>query len=274
MPSGGANEDPHGVALRSTHGCPLGSAPPPSIMLCRLAASLRPAASRSVPAASRWASAATATAAAAGAGLLLALGSAGSPAEAAMMSENRPLGSRHRVGITAWALRDPRAQPGLDETAKSFRTYESMLGWLKTAGYDCAELTVDDFRAAVTWGTPHASPREIVRNVQQAVRATGMPISGGLYHISDGTYDPGLPQQLDFEMPGFWQKLEEKIPLEAEIGAEYITFQICLPERHMNTGGAYRNDEQYLDLCAQRIARLQEVCFRNGMHATPRALSH
>ena len=47
------------------------------------------------------------------------------------------------------------------------------------------------------------------------------------------------------------------MPLEAEIGSEYITFQICLPERHMNTGGAYRNDEQYLDLCAQRIARLQ-----------------
>ena len=44
------------------------------------------------------------------------------PAQAASMTENRILGDRHRVGITAWALRDPRAQPGLDETAKSFRS--------------------------------------------------------------------------------------------------------------------------------------------------------
>ena len=66
---------------------------------------------------------------------------------------------------------------------------------------------MDDFRAAVTWGTPHASPREIVRNVQQAVRAVGLPVCGGLYHISDGDFNPGLPQQLDFEMPNFWQKV-------------------------------------------------------------------
>ena len=61
---------------------------------------------------------------AAGAGLLAAVSGA-SPADAAHMSENRPLGNRHRVGITAWALRDPRAQPGLDETAKSLRSYGS-----------------------------------------------------------------------------------------------------------------------------------------------------
>ena len=163
------------------------------------------------------------------------------------------------------------------------------MNWLKQNGYECAELTVDDFRAAVSWGSPHASPRELVRIAQQASRATGVKICGGLYHISDGTFDPGLPQQLDFEMPGtlpfflchvgqhpapsaellfspvgFWQKIEEKMPLEAEIGSEYITFQICLPERHMNTGGAYRNDEQYLDLCAQRIARLQVRIIRKS----------
>ena len=76
------------------------------------------------------------------------------------------------------------------------------MNWLKQNGYECAELTVDDFRAAVSWGSPHASPRELVRIAQQASRATGVKICGGLYHISDGTFDPGLPQQLDFEMPG------------------------------------------------------------------------
>ena len=74
------------------------------------------------------------------------------------------------------------------------------------------------------------------------------------------------PQGLDFQAADFWDKFERKARLEKEIGSEYITFQLCLPAEHMNTGGAYRNDEAYLNLCAQRIARLQEICFRNGLN--------
>lgn len=51
-------------------------------------------------------------------------------------------------------------------------------------------------------------------------------------------------------MPDFWRRFEQKALLEKEIGSEYITFQICLPDHHMNTGGGYRNDEPYLALVA------------------------
>ena len=54
------------------------------------------------------------------------------------------------------------------------------------------------------------------------------------------------------------------------MGAADITFQICLPDEHMSTGGAYRGDEAYLSLVASRIARLQEICFRECA-ALPRA---
>ena len=74
------------------------------------------------------------------------------------------------------------------------------------------------------------------------------------------------PQGLDFQSPDFWQRFEAKALLEKEIGSEYITFQICLPDAHMNTGGAYRNDDAYLSLVARRIQRLQEICFRNGLN--------
>merc|ERR1719384_1938453 len=50
------------------------------------------------------------------------------------------------------------------------------------------------------------------------------------------------------------------------MGSEYITFQIQLPERHMNTGGAYRSDEAYLQLSASRVAMMQEICFSMGLN--------
>ena len=60
--------------------------------------------------------------------------------------------------------------------------------------------------------------------------------------------------------------VEEKLRLERDIGSQYVTWQIDLPSRLKNTGGAYRNDEAYLRLCAERIQRLQEIAFRLGMN--------
>ena len=78
---------------------------------------------------------------------------------------------------------------------------------------------------------------------------------------------------------------------DVELGCRYATFQIFLPPRHMNTGthssaataaaaaaaasisvrldptgGEYRNDEQYLTLCAQRIEKLQNLCWEVGLN--------
>ena len=64
-----------------------------------------------------------------------------SVAQSAQMSENAVLGgvgAKHRVGITAWAIRDPRDQFDLDATAKSFRSVEDCLRWLKNNVRDAA----------------------------------------------------------------------------------------------------------------------------------------
>ena len=101
-------------------------------------------------------------------------------AAAAYMTENRICGNgRHRVGITSWAIRDPREQHDLDTTAKSFHGPEDCMRWLKNNGYECLEMTVDDVRKR--W-LPTTPPREIVRRIQDATRATGIPICGSLYH--------------------------------------------------------------------------------------------
>eukprot|EP01052_Picozoa_sp_SAG31_P010118 SAG31_NODE_545_length_14238_cov_15.518849_5_plen_194_part_00 len=143
-------------------------------------------------------------------GLAIAL-STPSAVAAPYMTENRILGNgKHRVGITSWAIRDPREQHDLDTTAKSFRGPEDCMRWLKNNGYECLEMTVDDVRKR--W-MPTASPREIVRRIQNASRTTGIPICGSLYHITDGQniagYEAGAPscpadvwnpQGLDFQV--------------------------------------------------------------------------
>jgi len=126
--------------------------------------------------------------------------------------------------------------------------------------YEGMELTVDDFRER--WW-PSLSATDIVQRVNTLPKS--MPIIGSLYHISDGG-PPCGPQRLDFTDDDFWGEVRRKIALEKQIGSEYVTFQICLPPRHMNTGGAYRNDEAYLQLCAERIARLQRICFDHGLN--------
>jgi hypothetical protein len=91
-------------------------------------------------------------------------------------------------------------------------------------------MTVDDVRKR--W-MPNASAHEIVRRVQDAVCATGLPICGSLYHITDGQnvegYQAGAPgcpadvwnpQGLDFQSPTFWQQFEQKAQLEKQIGSE------------------------------------------------------
>lgn len=181
------------------------------------------------------------------------------------MSDNRTLGgtsAKHRVGITAWALRNPREQGSLDKTAKSFQNPADLFKWLSESGYDVVELTVDDLRERF-W--PDLPPKEIVERVKPLCRQFKVSICGSLYHISDGGPICG-PQLLDYEQPDFFQAVRRKLELEKEMGSEYVTFQLCLPQRHMNTGGAYRNDDAYLQLSAIRIAKLQEIAFDLGLN--------
>ena len=44
-----------------------------------------------------------------------------------------------------------------------------------------------------------------------------------------------------------------------------------MPPQYLNTGGMYRDDEQYLRRVAQDIARLQEACFEQGLNFYVRA---
>ena len=104
------------------------------------------------------------------------------------------------------------------------------------------------------------------------VERTGVQIVGSLYHVSDGGWrrehedGSGHRWDLDFNDPDFEQALREKLALDAAMGSEYVTFQISLPPKYLNTGGLYRDDSAYIQLSAQRIALMQRACFEQGLN--------
>lgn len=127
------------------------------------------------------------------------------------------------------------------------------------------EFGVDDMKEMgfFGWRTPAA---EITAAVQRAARGAGFggpagPSTGVLLKVTDGNKTP-YPGCLEFSSPSFAADLRAKLEADAALGAEYVTFQIFLPDRHLNCGGEYRRDEAFLRQTAARIAAMQRVCAR------------
>eukprot|EP01051_Picozoa_sp_SAG22_P003286 SAG22_NODE_158_length_16966_cov_26.252446_5_plen_456_part_00 len=229
---------------------------PPKMMLFRAGSS--PALKRA---------AAAATAAAAGAGAYMYVAHAAPPAQAsAGMAKNRVLGgagARHRVAITSWPINE--------EPTNGLTDARSVFEFAKTSGYDGLELTVDDWRRRFFRGKTAA---EIVREVSRLSREYDVATVGSLYHISDGDWrrehdDDGAEGKLwdlDWSEYDFDRKLVAKFREDKQLGSEYITFQLSLPPRWLHTGGEYRDDPQFIKLSAERIARLQRLCFSEGLN--------
>lgn len=169
--------------------------------------------------------------------------------------ENRPLAERHRVALTAWPIND--------DPCGTFKSAADLFEHAKRSGYDGLELTVDDMRKSFFPGTSYS---EIIDQVTALSARTGVKIVGSLYHVSDGgwkrEHEDGMGGKwdLDFNDHDFDQQLEEKLRLDKAMGSEYVTFQISLPPRHLNTGGLYRDDAAFIQLSADRIVKMQAAC--------------
>ena len=140
-------------------------------------------------------------------------------------------------------------------------TLGALLDYVVASGYDGLEMGVSGLRGFFEVG---ASSAEIVGAVRLEAAKRGVEICGDLFILNDSGAVPTEPDSallsLDFADPDLEAKLAAMLAENAALGCEYATFQISLPERHMNTGGEYRNDGDYLKLCAERISMLQAVC--------------
>jgi len=173
-------------------------------------------------------------------------------------SGNRVLASRHRVGLCTWPIKgatmigDPRAE-----------SLDAVFRHAAAAGYDGVETGADDVR--LYFGYDNSIPDDvIVADVRAAAQRSGSRVLGSLYLLSDG--DPGgirgwwrnrvnaspkalrdgsrnahrgplanEPVDLDMQSESFYADLQEKMSRDQKLGAEYITFQVCLPPRYLNT---------------------------------------
>jgi len=159
------------------------------------------------------------------------------------------------------------------------RSLRACLDWTRRAGYDGVELSVSDIKAL--FFSPDTPLEEVVRDTNAAAKAAGVEIFGGTYHLVDGnkwTYAgevtesspcrDGMRQRpmFDVDQSGWRDELRANFAHDKAMGCGYATFQVFLPERHLNTGGAYRRDKAYLQQCADRIGVIQRLCWEEGLN--------
>jgi len=164
---------------------------------------------------------------------------------------------KHRVGLASWshcAMKD----------ALKMKTLGDLFDHCKEVGYDGLETGINDLRDG-GYFDDSVTNTQAIEMIRKETERTGVQILGALYIITDGN-PPYRHFDLDFEEIFFEEKLRSQIRADKKAGAEYITFQICLPPKYMNTGGAYRDDQKFISLCAERIAKLQRICFEEELN--------
>ena len=173
--------------------------------------------------------------------------------------ENRVLAERHRVILGGWPIAGAVAV-----NDRRVATLADLLDHVVEAGYDGVELGVQGFEG---FFPPNAHVETVIRTVRAEASQRGVQICGDLFIVSDSEATPvSNHSALDFADPDLEAKLTQRLRHNAALGCEYATFQISLPERHMHTGGEFRNDDSFLSVCAERIAMLQTICHNMGQN--------
>lgn len=149
----------------------------------------------------------------------------------------------HRVGIAHWPVRmaDPRT-----------RTFDVLLGHVASSGYEGVEFGLKDL---VDYFPGHAQ-HVVAGKIHQAVEAAGLQFFGSTLHYQDA------------EARGRqWRvRLADQFKLVQDMGGAYVSVQFFLHQDYINTGGAYRGDEEYLGWCADRVVDMRQAAWDLGMN--------
>lgn len=167
------------------------------------------------------------------------------------LGKNRVLGNPatpaaarpHRVAIASW--------PTTIEDVRT-RSIEALMDHVAGSGYEGCEFSTVTFERYF----PGASPAVIARKGAQAMARVGLRNFGATDHITDE------------EMRALrWDDAaRDRLKPIIDMGGEFASYQLFLHPDYLNTGGAYRGDEAYLQWCADRVAKLREIVWDHGLN--------
>ncbi len=167
------------------------------------------------------------------------------------MGYNRVLGNPdapevsrpHRVAIASWPtmVKDPRTA-----------SLDALLSHINSSGYEGLEFNV----GAYTRFFPGDSNAVVARKARTQVEKAGLKIFGSSFYPGDG----------DMRKLRWTEPWVEELKLVQDMGGEFANFQIGLHPDYMNTGGAQREDEDYLKWSAEKLAEIRDKTWSLGLN--------
>jgi len=159
--------------------------------------------------------------------------------DAKLASENRP----HRLAMANWpaSVKDPRTE-----------TLDAYLNFLAVNGYQGTEFGIGSF-ARYFPGQSHAA---IASQVRRRLEQAGLQNFGATLHTGDDA----------MRALGWLTGQKDQMKLIQDTGGEFVSYQINLHPGYLHTGGAYREDEEYLKFCADRASELRAAAWEQGMN--------
>ena len=176
---------------------------------------------------------------------------------------NTILADRHRVSLSGRPIRAARASK--DPRVKNLK---SLFEHVWASGYDGIEISVQDMLIMYPKESKKLTPLAFASLLKDEADEHGIQIFGSQYRVTDVVPASGQPlaHGMDFNDQDFWVEMKEKLRCDRAAGAEYVTYQLCLPRKYMNTGGAYRNDSEYYESIVERLERLTQMCHRLNLN--------
>ncbi|MCX5659138.1 MAG: TIM barrel protein [Planctomycetota bacterium] len=149
----------------------------------------------------------------------------------------------HRVAIAAWPtmVKDPRTE-----------TLDALLGHLASAGYEGLEFAPGSFMRYF----PGDSAAAVAKKARGPVEKAGLKVFGATLHLGDAA----------LRKLHWIDGVVDDMKLIQDLGGEFASFQYEIHPDYYNTGGAYREDEEYLKWCAETVATLREKAWGLGMN--------
>jgi sugar phosphate isomerase/epimerase len=149
----------------------------------------------------------------------------------------------HRVAIAGWPTmtKDPRTE-----------TLPALLGHLSSSGYEGLEFSAGGFARYF----PGDSPAVVASKARSAVEKAGLKVFGATLHLGDAS----------LRKLRWLDGVVEEMKLIQDLGGEFSSFQYEIHPDYYNTGGLYREDEEYLKWCADTVATLRDKAWSMGLN--------